>query len=86
MFAVEAAKIATIVKYLQEEIYKIPEGGRASAITEAFEELDGLKRGLAPQYSFNLTPQFYFMKYFLKNVYCADADLLDISILPLACP
>lgn len=62
---------ANLVEYLQEEINKIPEVKRALAITEAFEDIDGLKRGLDPQYSFQLTPHVYFMKYFLDNVYCA---------------
>jgi hypothetical protein len=40
-------------------------------LTEAIEDLNKLKHGKDPQYSFELSPHVYLMKYFLENVYCA---------------
>lgn len=38
---------------------------------DAYADIDRLKNGQAPEYSFNLTPHVYFMMYFLDNVYSA---------------
>ena len=56
--------------YLQEEFSKINEQKLIISLKDAFDDINGLKVGKDPEYSLNLTPHVYFMKYFLGNVYC----------------
>jgi len=56
--------------YLQEEFSKINEQKLIISLKDAFDDINGLKAGKDPEYSLNLTPHVYFMKYFLENVYC----------------
>ncbi|MGB7891651.1 MAG: photosystem II assembly protein [Microcoleus sp.] len=41
-----------------------------SLLQEAVEDIQKLKEGQDPQYSFELSPHIYLMRYFLDNVYC----------------
>ncbi|MEG4088777.1 photosystem II assembly protein [Microcoleus sp. Pol12B4] len=41
-----------------------------SLLQEAVEDIQRLKEGQDPQYSFELSPHIYLMRYFLDNVYC----------------
>lgn len=42
-----------------------------ASLTEAVQDLNGLKSGEDPKYSFELSPYVYFLRYFLTNVYGA---------------
>lgn len=42
-----------------------------NSLKEAVEDLNGLKLGEDPEYSFELSPYVYFLRYFLTNVYGA---------------
>jgi hypothetical protein len=59
-----------LVEYLQKEFNKIPEQTLAIKLEDALDDINNLKVGQDPDYSFSLTPHVYFMKYFLENVYC----------------
>ena len=61
---------ARLVEYLQEEFSKIPDDKLIVKLQDAFEDINSLKSGHDPDYSFSLTPHVYFMKYFLEHVYC----------------
>ncbi len=61
---------ARLVEYLQEEFSKIPDDKLVVKLQDAFEDINSLKSGHDPDYSFSLTPHVYFMKYFLEHVYC----------------
>ena len=41
-----------------------------SLLKQAIDDLQKLKEGQDPQYSFELSPHVYLMRYFLDNVYC----------------
>ena len=59
-----------LFKYLQEQFSKITEQKLIIDLKDALDDINGLKAGKDPEYSLNLTPHVYFMKYFLENVYC----------------
>jgi len=40
-------------------------------VQQAIDDIQKLKEGQDPQYSFELSPHIYLMRYFLDNVYCA---------------
>jgi len=61
---------SSLVEYIEAELKLVPKGKLKSALKDAMEDIEGLKRGRDPDYNFNLTPHVYFMKYFLENVYC----------------
>lgn len=42
-----------------------------SLLQQAIDDIQKLKEGQDPQYSFELSPHIYLMRYFLDNVYCA---------------
>ena len=62
---------ASLVEYLKLEFDKFPAARLRLALRNAHEDIDSLKNGQDPEYSFNLTPHVYFMRYFLDNVYSA---------------
>ena len=62
---------AKLADFLQKELKNLRKDVLASKLDEAIEDIEGLKRGLDPKYSFQLSPHVYLMKYFLDNVYCA---------------
>jgi hypothetical protein len=57
-------------EFIQQELEAIPPDKLPIYLSEALEDIEGLKRGIDPQYRFKLTPHVYFMKYFAENVYC----------------
>lgn len=63
-----------LFKYLQEQFSKITKQKSEQKLIidlkDALDDINGLKAGKDPEYSLNLTPHVYFMKYFLENVYC----------------
>ncbi|MDB9459609.1 photosystem II assembly protein, partial [Dolichospermum circinale CS-545/17] len=63
-----------LFKYLQEQFSKITKQKSEQKLIidlkDALDDINGLKAGNDPEYSLNLTPHVYFMKYFLENVYC----------------
>jgi hypothetical protein len=61
---------ARLVEYLQEEFTKTPEHQLSVKLQDALKDINNLKSGLDPSYGLSMTPQVYFMKYFLENVYC----------------
>lgn len=61
---------ASLANFLQSELAKIPQNLQLSELDIAIKDLEGLKHGVDPKYSFRLSPHVYFMKYFLDNVYC----------------
>ncbi|MEA5524738.1 photosystem II assembly protein [Nodularia spumigena] len=61
---------ASLVEYLQAEFSKFSEQQLAIKLEDALEDINNLKIGQDPNYSFSLTPDVYFMKFFLENVYC----------------
>ncbi|MCA1992591.1 MAG: photosystem II assembly protein [Coleofasciculus sp. S288] len=62
---------ASLAQFLQTELDKISKAALTSELERAIRDIEGLKQGLDPQYSFKLSPYVYFMTYFLDNVYCA---------------
>lgn len=60
-----------LVDFCQTEINKIPENIRLPEIDKAIDDLEGLKKGIDPQYNYCLSSHIYLLKYFLDNVYCA---------------
>lgn len=62
---------ASLAKFLRVELEKIPKSLLTSELELALKDLEKLKQGLDPQYSFKLSPYVYFIEYFLNNVYCA---------------
>ena len=61
---------AQLVEYLKEEFNRIPDKQLDIKLEDALEDINSLKCGKDPDYSFSLTPHVYYMKYFLENVYC----------------
>ncbi len=61
---------ANLVEYLSEEFSKISAERLAVELQDAIEDINGLKSGKDPEYSFSLSPHVYLMRYFLENVYC----------------
>jgi SAM-dependent methyltransferase len=61
---------ASLVEYLQAEFSKLTPQQLTIKLEDALEDINQLKVGQDPNYSFSLTPHVYFMKYFLENVYC----------------
>jgi hypothetical protein len=62
---------AKLSDFLQTELEKIPKDVLNSELDNAIKDIEGLKTGLDPEYSFKLSSHVYLMKYFLENVYCA---------------
>ncbi len=62
---------AKLADFLQIELEKIPKDVLNSELDNAIKDIEGLKTGLDPEYSFKLSSHVYLMKYFLENVYCA---------------
>jgi len=62
---------AKLADLLQTELEKIPKDVLKSELDNAIKDIEGLKRGIDPEYGFKLSPHVYLMKYFLENVYCA---------------
>lgn len=61
---------ADLADFVRESLSKFPAQKLESALQEAREDIEKLKRGIDPQYNFELSPHVYFMRYFLDNVYC----------------
>ncbi|RMG07902.1 MAG: photosystem II assembly protein [Cyanobacteria bacterium J055] len=61
---------AIISDFLEKELLGIQEPSRTANFRTALQDLYGLKRGLDPNYSSQLSPHLYLIKYFLENVYC----------------
>ncbi|MBE9214240.1 photosystem II assembly protein [Plectonema cf. radiosum LEGE 06105] len=61
---------AQLVEYLKSEFSRIPDKQLVAKLEDALEDINSLKCGKDPDYSFSLTPHVYYMKYFLENVYC----------------
>lgn len=55
---------ASLVEFLKSEFEKIPIERLKTNLKDASEDIERLKRGQDPKYSFTLTPHVYFMKYF----------------------
>ena len=62
---------AKLADFLQTELEKQPKDVLDSELDMAIKDIEGLKRGIDPKYSFKLSSHIYLMKYFLENVYCA---------------
>ncbi len=62
---------ASLADFLQTELEKLPKDVLTSELENAINDIEGLKRGVDPEYSFKLSSHVYLMKYFLENVYCA---------------
>lgn len=62
---------ASLVEYLEQEFEKNSAARLKAALKNAHEDIERLKSGQDPEYSLDLTPHVYFMKYFLENVYGA---------------
>jgi hypothetical protein len=62
---------AKLADFLQTELEKIPKDVLDAELDNAIKDIEGLKTGLDPEYSFKLSSHVYLMKYFLENVYCA---------------
>lgn len=60
---------ASLANFLQSELEKVPKDLLSSELENAIEDIEGLKHGIDPEYSFRLSPHVYLMKYFLDNVY-----------------
>ncbi|MGC9505180.1 hypothetical protein [Baaleninema sp.] len=58
-----------LADYLTSEFERYRTNGLEDKLEEAIEDLEGLKKGIDPSYSSVLSPQIYFLKYFLENVY-----------------
>ncbi|HEY9610024.1 hypothetical protein [Allocoleopsis sp.] len=59
-----------LVNFLKTELEKRPKDTLAAELQDAIKDIEGLKHGVDPQYSFNLSSHVYLIKYFLENVYC----------------
>jgi hypothetical protein len=83
-----------LVDFLETELNKISQETRDRELSKAIQDLEGLKKGIDPQYNLPLSPHVYLSKYFLENIYCSylswfliyQHDLLprNIKILDLA--
>jgi uncharacterized protein YacL (UPF0231 family) len=62
---------SNLAYFLQTELEKQPKDVLDSELYNAIKDIEGLKRGIDPEYDFKLSPHVYLMKYFLENVYCA---------------
>ncbi|NER35023.1 MAG: photosystem II assembly protein [Oscillatoria sp. SIO1A7] len=61
---------ANLADFVREYLSKLTPEKLEHGLQEAREDLDKLKRGIDPQYSFDLSPHVYLMRYFVENVYC----------------
>lgn len=61
---------SSLADFLQTELEKLSQDVLQSELKNAIQDIEGLKHGLDPKYSFNLSSHVYLMKYFLENVYC----------------
>ena len=61
---------ADLANFVRESLSKFPQDKLEASLQEAREDLDQLRRGIDPQYSFELSSEVYFMKHFLEHVYC----------------
>ena len=59
-----------LVNFLKEELARVPEALRDRELTKAQEDLNGLKKGIDPNYDCRLSSHIYLINYFLENVYC----------------
>lgn len=62
---------ASLVEYLKQEFERFSAVRLKTGLKDAYEDIERLKSGQDPNYSLELTPHVYFMKYFLNNVYGA---------------
>ncbi len=60
-----------LADFLQTELGKLPKDVLESELEKAIKDIEGLKSGVDPEYSFKLSSHVYLIKYFLDNVYCA---------------
>ncbi|MGC1396575.1 MAG: hypothetical protein WA828_20115, partial [Coleofasciculaceae cyanobacterium] len=60
----------SLADFLQSELAKLSQDLQLSELDIAIKDLESLKHGEDPKYSFRLSPHVYFMKYFLDNTYC----------------
>jgi len=56
-----------LADHLQEEFSKFPASMLRDELAKANADLDKLKKGQDPEYSFRLTPHVYFLRYFLDH-------------------
>lgn len=61
---------AELADFVREYLSKFNPHKLESALREAREDIEKLRRGIDPQYNFELTPHVYLMRYFLEHVYC----------------
>ena len=62
---------SSLANFLQKDLEKLSKDRLALELEGAIKDIERLKNGLDPEYSFKLSPHVYLMKYFLDNVYCA---------------
>lgn len=61
-----------LARFIEDEFKQMSKRNNfEKSLTEAVEDLNGLKLGEDPEYSFELSPYVYFLRYFLTNVYGA---------------
>jgi SAM-dependent methyltransferase len=58
-----------LVDLLENKLEQIPTKRLQHQLTEAIEDLEKLKNGIDPNYSYGLSSDVYLMKYFLQNIY-----------------
>lgn len=61
---------ADLVAFLKEEFSRIPPEQLKVEMQKAVDDLNQLKQGKDPDYSFSLSPHVYLMRYFPEGVYC----------------
>jgi hypothetical protein len=61
---------ADLAAFLKEEFSRIPPEQLKVEMQKAVDDLNQLKHGKDPDYSFSLTPHVYLMRYFPEGVYC----------------
>ncbi|HBW56350.1 MAG TPA: photosystem II assembly protein [Oscillatoriales bacterium UBA8482] len=61
-----------LARFIEDEFQQMSQRKNfENSLKEAIEDLNGLKFGEDPEYSFELSPYVYFLRYFLTNVYGA---------------
>lgn len=58
-----------LVEFLTTELARVPQELRDHELIKAGEDLNGLKKGRDPSYSYRLSSHIYLISYFLENVY-----------------
>ena len=61
---------AELTAFIQKLLENYPSSKFDRDLEAAIEDIEGLKRGIDPEYDGDLSPHVYLMKYFLENVYC----------------